>query len=93
MQLIVTAESALFTCRFGRAVPAGRREEGTQRAAGPVDPRGDRPDGGSHDVGDLLHAVAFDVGEVDRCAELAREPVERALEAGVGQLVQDFGIG
>ena len=53
----------------------------------------DRSDRGSHDVGDLLHAVAFDVCEVDRGAEVARELLERTLEEGDGQLVQDFGIG
>jgi len=53
----------------------------------------DRSDRGSHDVGDLLHAVAFDVCEVHRGAEVARELLERTLEEGVGQLVQDFGIG
>jgi hypothetical protein len=77
-----------------RAAPAGRREKGTQLAAAPVEPRGDRSDRGSHNVGDLFHAIAFDVCEVDRGAEVARELLERTLEEeGVGQLVQDFGIG
>jgi hypothetical protein len=41
---------------------------------------------------DLLHAVAFDVGQVNRSAEVAGELVERTLEARVGKLVQDFDI-
>jgi hypothetical protein len=53
----------------------------------------DRSDWGSHDVGDPLHALAFDVCEVDRGAEVVRELLERTLEEGVGQCVQDFGIG
>ena len=77
----------------GRGQHAGRQQLLADLAAAAVQAGHDRADRGAHDLGDLPVRVALDVGQVDRGAELVREPAKRAQQVGVGGVGERLGLG
>ena len=69
----------------GRGQDAAGLELLADLAATAVQAGHDRADRSAHDLGDLAVGVALDVGQVDRGAELVRQPAKRPEQPGPEQ--------
>src|SRR5829696_1248744 len=70
------------------AVPSVVPEQPLQAPPAPVQPGHHGADRRAHDLRDLLVGETRDVGRVDGQAEVLRQPLERVLDVGVGEMVE-----